>query len=490
MAAHDTAELSTRLLRGYLAAPWAFHLRRSSAALIERLRDSPRPFFDVFESSVIILAETAVIAGLTLVALLVAPLSISVMMAALAVALAIVLRLARRAQLQGGARMAELGASLYRHIQHGLGAAKEVAILGRGRHFADAFEHDARGVATLASRRAVLDAMPRLAVETTFVLGMLALVVVGSLTGDVAAVLPLASLYAYTGFRIVPAVHRIGLQVNSLRWTLGASRALLDDLDLFAPAATSRATPPAPRVELRNVLRAEGVTFTYDDATAPVLSDVTLTIRRGESIAIAGATGAGKSTLVDILIGLLPPSSGAITVDGQPIAGNLRGWQANIGYVPQAPFLLDDSIRRNIALGVADQEVDDAAVRRALVLARLDDVVRRLPAGLDTPVGEGGSRLSGGERQRVAIARALYRDPALVVFDEATSSLDPGTEREIADAIEALRGDRTVVVIAHRLSTIQRCDRMVVLHAGRVDAAGTWAEMAAGSVAFRSMAAI
>lgn len=489
-AAHDSAELSTRLLRGYLAAPWSFHLRRSSAALTERLRDSPRPFFDVFESSAIILAEAAMIAGLVLVALLVAPWHITLMMAGLGLTLAVMLRLARRAHLRGGARTADLGASLYRHIQHGLGAAKEVTILGRGAHFADAYERDARAQAALDSQRAVLEAAPRLAVESAFVLGMLALVVAGSLSGNLASVLPVVSLYAYAGFRIVPAAHRIALQVNSLRWTLGASAALLEDLDTFAPAVRHEVNGTYERLEFHETLRADNLSFTYEGADAPVLAGVTLAIRRGESVAIAGATGAGKSTLVDILIGLLTPSSGQVTVDGRPIAANLRGWQRNIGYVPQAPFLLDDTLRRNIALGVLDAAIDEAAVRRAVSLARLDDVARRLPEGLDTPIGEGGIRLSGGERQRVAIARALYRDPALVVFDEATSSLDPGTEREIALAIDALRGDRTVIVIAHRLSTIQRCDRMFLLHGGRIDAAGTWADLATGSDTFRALAAI
>jgi ATP-binding cassette, subfamily B, bacterial PglK len=177
-------------------------------------------------------------------------------------------------------------------------------------------------------------------------------------------------------------------------------------------------------------------------------------------------------------------------VDGQPISANLPGWQANIGYVPQHPFLLDDTIRRNIALGIGDAEIDEGAIRRALALARLDRFVDSLPDGLDTVVGEQGVRLSGGERQRIAIARALYRDPALVVFDEATSALDPGTEREIADAIDALRGDRTIVVVAHRLSTVQRCDRVILLHDGRVEADGPWTALAHGSAAFRAVAAL
>jgi ABC-type multidrug transport system fused ATPase/permease subunit len=217
---------------------------------------------------------------------------------------------------------------------------------------------------------------------------------------------------------------------------------------------------------------------------------VSVTVRRGESVAIVGATGAGKTTLVDILIGLLEPTQGSVRVDGTSIAEHLGGWHQNIGYVPQMPFLLDDTLRRNVALGVADPEIDDEAVSRALTVARLQDLTARLPLGVETLLGERGIRLSGGERQRISIARALYRDPALVIFDEATSSLDPGTERDVAEALDAVRGGRTVIVIAHRQTTVERCDRVVLLSDGRITATGSYAELAATSDVFRAVAAL
>jgi ATP-binding cassette, subfamily B, bacterial PglK len=492
LVARGAAELSARLLRACLAAPWPFHLRRSSATMLERLRDSPRSYFDVLDGASVIVAETALIAGLVVVALVAAPPALTLLMAGLGIVAALVLRATRRRQLRGGARATEFGTSLYRHIQHALGAVKEVTLLGRGAHFADAYAEEACAAAALESRRAVYDALPRLVVESAFILGMLLLVVISGLTGGAASVLPLAGLFAYAGFRIAPAANRIAVQAGSLRWAIGASAALLDDLETLAPASAAHSHRDAepPRLGFREALNVEGVTFTYEGASRPVLDRVTLTLRRGESLAIAGATGAGKTTLVDVIVGLLTPSAGEVTVDGQPISANLPGWQANIGYVPQHPFLLDDTIRRNIALGIGDAEIDEGAIRRALALARLDRFVDSLPDGLDTVVGEQGVRLSGGERQRIAIARALYRDPALVVFDEATSALDPGTEREIADAIDALRGDRTIVVVAHRLSTVQRCDRVILLHDGRVEADGPWTALAHGSAAFRAVAAL
>lgn len=485
----DTATLCTRLLRAYMHAPWTFHLHRSSATVLESLHGSTRAYFQALEAASTVLTETGVIMALGLVAVTVAPAGVTVSAAAIALVLIGLARLARRAQQRGGERSAELGAALYRHVQHGLGAVKEVSILGRGQFFVDAFERDARASARLDTRRAVLDALPRLLIESGFVLGMLTLLAVASAAGSTASALPLISLYAYAGFRVIPAVHRIAIQMNGLRWALGASAALLEDLE-----HTERiALPPrtrAPRMTFRRELKAERVSFTYTGSVSPVLADVSLSIQHGDSVAIVGATGAGKTTLVDVLIGLLPPSGGRVTVDGEPIEANIAGWQQNIGYVPQVAFLLDDTLRRNIAIGIPDGEIDEPAVERAVTLARLDGTVRKLPLGLDTRIGENGVRLSGGERQRVSIARALYRDPSLLVFDEATSSLDPATERDIAEAIEPLRKGRTILVIAHRLSTVERCDRVLLLQDGRIAAAGTYRELADRSPEFRAVAAL
>ncbi len=488
VTAFDTAALSARLLRAYLGAPWPFHLRRNSAVQIETIRESTRPFFEVFESASMVLTEGAVVVALAIVAASAAPVAVTLISLLIAVVLAAVLQVTRAAQRRGGEQQFELATALYRHVQHALGALKEVRILGRAGFFSDAFTRDARACAALDTRRATLDAVPRLVLETSFIVGLLVLVATGAAGADPATVLPLVSLYAYTGFRIIPAAHRIALHVNNLRWGLAATAPLVKDLQTFEPPPGDAPIPV--RMEFRQSLQAELVQFAYGDGGRPVLEGLSLTIRCGESVAIVGATGAGKSTLVDLLIGLLTPSSGRVTVDGVPIDTNLAGWQRNIGYVPQTPFLLDDTLRRNVAFGVPDAGIDDAALGRALTTARLDDVVSRMPHGLDTMIGERGIRLSGGERQRISIARALYGNPSLVIFDEATSSLDPGTEREVAQAIDALRGPRTIIVIAHRLTTVARCERVLLIAEGRLAADGPYGEIAAGNAAFRSVAAL
>ena len=203
---------------------------------------------------------------------------------------------------------------------------------------------------------------------------------------------------------------------------------------------------------------------------------------------MVGPSGAGKSTLIDLLLGLLEPTAGRITVDGRDIVTAMRSWRRHIGYVPQEPFILDDTVRRNVAFGLADAEIDDRRVLAALTRAQLSDVVAGLPRGLDTMLGERGTRLSGGQRQRVAIARALYHEPEVLVFDEATSALDTPTERELIAALEALRGVKTLVVIAHRLTTVRRCDRLALLRDGRLAAVGPYDDLIARDPGFRQMA--
>jgi ATP-binding cassette subfamily C protein len=239
---------------------------------------------------------------------------------------------------------------------------------------------------------------------------------------------------------------------------------------------------------LEREIKLVDVALTYPNAPRPALDGVSIAIRRGESIAFVGGSGAGKTTIVDTIIGLLQPSEGHVEIDGHKLEGEIVArWRKAIGYIPQVVYLSDDTIKRNVAFGVDDREIDAARVERALAAASLDELVASLPDGIDTFVGERGVRLSGGQRQRIGIARALYLEPRVLVLDEATSSLDGVTERQIVDAIEKLRTDRTMIVIAHRLSTVRSCDRLVFMEHGRIQDVGSWEEIHARNPGFQRL---
>jgi len=286
---------------------------------------------------------------------------------------------------------------------------------------------------------------------------------------------------------MIPSANRVLMYIDTLRRSTPAIERLVADQETFKPEVAP-ANGSERSLEFHDAVRLERVTYSYAAAPRPVLHDVTLAIGRGASVGIVGPTGAGKSTLVDLILGLIDPSAGRVTVDGVELPAVRAAWQRRIGYVPQVAFLFDDTIRRNVALGIPDDDVDEERLKQAVALAQLDGFVATLPAGLDTTVGERGLRLSGGQRQRIAIARSLYHQPELLVFDEATAALDNATERDVTAAIEALKGKKTLIIIAHRLTTVRRCDTLIMLHEGRVVATGPYEALIEDSPDFRAMA--
>jgi ATP-binding cassette subfamily C protein len=473
----SSALAAERLLARYLSAEYLFHVRRSGASLIETMTRASEVAFEAGAGSAVnILAEAITIAALATVLVIAAPPITTVTVAIVLAVVLVPIVLMRRSWERIGETERSLHEQQAHLLQQSLGAVKDVTVTGRQAFFEERFRTTRRHLARVKQRRAAAANLARLGVEATLILSMLLIVFLVMRaevpSGDTVSVL---ALFAYTGFRVVPSANRIMLNAGYLREARPWIHAIDEDMRRLRPPVLPRFEHEPPMLQRSLVF--DRVAFRYEPEARPSLEDVSFTVLRGQSIGIVGPTGAGKSTLVDVLLGLLRPSHGRVLVDDQPLEGRERAWQRQLGYVSQNIYLLDDTLRRNIAFGIPDGAIDEARLGRAIAQARLDDVVASLPQKIETIIGEDGVRLSGGQRQRVAIARALYHDPAVLVFDEATAALDTQTEREITEAISRMHGERTVIAIAHRLSTVKSCDQLIYLRDGRVAGIGTYDEL-------------
>lgn len=482
------AELSCDLLRRYLSAAYPFHFGRNSSDLIRNCTTTVGQSLGVLSGAMGLMTDSLMALGMVGVLVATSPgLSLLAGVAVIVIVLG-VLRLTRRAAARLGRGRHDLSASILRSLQQALGGVKELKVLGRERHFSDEYAARQREALLIGYLSITLDSLPAVVLQTVLVCGGLGLLAALTAAGETGVqTLPIAAVFGYAGLRILPMANGLIGTLNHIR----SSGPAVDELyeDYIALAAGDEQADGA-HVEFTSSIELDDVSYTYPSAAKPAITSVSLAIRRGESIGIIGATGAGKSTLVDIILGLLPPTSGRIAVDGIDLSATSTPWKRRVGYVPQTIHLIDDSLRRNIALGIKDHDVDEERLRAVLEAAQLQSFVSQLPDGLDTCVGERGVRLSGGERQRIAIARALYHDPDVLIFDEATASLDVQTETEINRTISALRSVKTVVVIAHRLSSVKSCDRLVWLAGGRVLDVGSFDELRNRRADFRALIAM
>ena len=466
------ANLSQRLFTTYLRQPYTFHLQRNSAQLIRNAIKEVAQFVGgAITPGLSLIAEGLVIVGVAILLLIVEPVGAVIVVLVLGVA-GWTFQRATRAQISrwGIARQLHEGLRL-QHLQQGLGGAKDVKLLGRESDFLAQFKEHNTQSARVGQFEATLQQLPRLWLELLGVAGLATLVLTMIAQGrNLGTIVPTLGLFAVAAFRLMPSINRVLIAVQALRYGRPAINTLYEELKLAAPDPVP-AGPATPT--FRSEIRLSAVSFTYATGIAPAIDSLSIFIKKGEAVGFVGPSGSGKSTLVDIIMGLLTPTSGQVVVDGKDIQQNLRAWQDQIGYVPQSIYLTDDTLRRNIAFGLANDQIDDGAVHRAMKAAQLEEFVNTLPKGLATRVGERGVRLSGGQRQRIGIARALYHDPAVLVLDEATSALDAATERDVMGAVTALQGSKTVLIVAHRTSTVESCDRLYKLVQGRVVETGS-----------------
>ncbi len=473
------AELSRRAFSSYLRQPYSFHLRRNSAELIQSVIGEINLFtFNVVAPGINLVAELLVFGGLAALLFIVEPKGALALIAILASIGWSFYRITRVRVERWGRERQYHDSWRIQHVQQGLGGIKDIKLLGREENFLRQYDIHNQLSSRAGRLQATIQQLPRLWMESLAVVSLAILVATvvgqGRGVGDLLATL---GVFLAAAFRLMPSANRILVALQSLGYGVPVIETLSSELHSLRPSSVPACI--SSNLPFEGSIRLDSLTFCYDTLHPPEVKDISLIVRKGEMIGIVGTSGAGKSTLVDLVLGILPPTSGEVTVDGRNIHDSLPAWQAQIGYVSQTIYLTDDTILRNIAFGLADEEIDNSAVWRALRSAQLDGFVQSLPEKLDTIVGERGVRLSGGQRQRIGIARALYRDPPILVLDEATSSLDAATEKGVMEAVQSLHGKKTVIIVAHRTATVEKCDRVYRLDSGRMVAEGLPADVLA-----------
>lgn len=462
--------ISHTLFRSYLTQNYAFHLHRNSAELLRNILGEASLFGQLLTFLIYILTEGLVLLGISLLTIWVEPLGIIVIVALASVVTFFYYMTRRHVSRWGQERQFHEGLRV-QHVQQGLGGVKDVLVFGRETNFVDKFKLHNLVTSRASQFNEALNKIPRLFLEMFVILGMCLLVgFMVVMDRNATEIITTLGVFAAASFRIIPSINRLVSSVQNLRFNLPVIKTISDELKEFN-SITTRETS-TERMIFESEIKIENITFTYPESNVPALDNVSLTIQRGKSIGIIGSSGSGKSTLVDIILGLFTPDGGNILVDGRNIQPNLRSWTNIIGYVPQTIFLTDESLRHNIAFGLADDEIDDKAVEKALNAAQLSEFVVSLDLGLDTIVGERGVRLSGGQRQRIGIARALYHNPEILILDEATSSLDTHTEKKVMESVLRLQGEKTIIIVAHRLSTIENTDLLIKLDKGIIVESG------------------
>ena len=486
--------ISLRMLNAYLSQPYAWFLTRNSSGLGSAVLGEVQKVVTTALLPAMRLI-TSVVLAVSLIALLVIirP-GVAFIAAGLLGGIYVVLYVSiRQSSNRMGKERHRMNELRYQIVGEAFGGMKDVKLLGLEAYFSARFRHPAERVAYYDSANLIMREVPRYIIEGVafgaLLLFVLYLLVSGD--GDLGSVVPILSVYAFTTIRLFPAMQGVYTAVGQMRF----AEPTLDKLhaDYVATGAGDgprRLTLKAPPVRLTERLELRDVAYAYPNAERAALSGLSIAVEARTSVGLVGGTGAGKTTAVDIMLGLLEPQAGALVIDGVPITpATLPGWQRSIGYVPQHIFLTDDTIAANIAFGQKASDIDMAAVERAARIAELHDfILRELPEGYATKAGERGVRLSGGQRQRVGIARALYHDPDVLILDEATSALDNLTEKAVMDAVANLGHAKTIVMIAHRLSTVRDCDTIYMLEQGRVVAAGSYDELLETNRQFRALA--
>ncbi|MCM1188876.1 MAG: ABC transporter ATP-binding protein/permease [bacterium] len=463
---------SERMMRNYLRRSYEFYLNADTAVVQRSITADVNNMYALILSLLQLMSDCVV--SLFVVCYCLSKSGVMTVLLAVAMLLLmyVIKKVLKPVMYRAGKDNQDYYSRLFKWISQTVQGIKEVKVACKEQYFVSEYQKCGKGYVDAVQRYSLYNNIPKLLIETACVAVMMGymifLTAAGKSTGDM---LEIFSTLAAAAFVLLPCVNRINNQINSMAYFepffMGVSDNLQDEItgekvDLSFASEDEEKLPVTKCVELKNI------TYAYPNTEKLIFDHADMTIPIGASVGIVGTSGAGKSTLVDILLGLLEVREGTVYADGVDVRQNYRRWLKNIGYIPQMIFMLDDTIRRNVAFGVPEDRADEERIWEVLREAQLDEFVKGLPEGLDTGIGERGIRLSGGQRQRIGIARALYHDPEVLVLDEATSALDNDTEKAIMEAINRLHGRKTLIIIAHRLQTIEQCDIVYRVEDGKV----------------------
>lgn len=488
-------ELSSRLFHYYMNQSWLFHAGGNSSELTNKIsQESQRITGGIIAPLMQMNARLVTAFMIALTIFIYNPWVAVFGILMFSTAYISLYRVVRRQLTRNGETVTREQALRFKLMGEGFGGIKDTLLLGRQGIFTQRFTKASERFSHSLGRSQVLSQVPRYAIELIAFSAVILLVIYLLIAheGNVGTILPILSVYALAGFKLLPAFQQVYSSVSLVKGNLSAFESLRDDLKNSTKTINSIHTVEKEDSEhtlFKSHLVFKDVVFKYPSAMRPALNDFDMSIPANKVIGLVGSSGSGKSTAIDVLLGLVEPTSGQVLIDGVPLSDiELRAWQNNLGFVPQSIFLADASIRENIAFGLPLEGIDEEKIRRSANMAHLDELLQTLPKGLDTKVGERGVQLSGGQRQRIGIARALYHDANVLILDEATSALDGITEKLIMDAIHDFSGKKTIIMIAHRLATVKQCDCIYMLDKGKVIDSGSYEELLVRNPTFKRMA--
>lgn len=468
---NNQQRLSVRMMKSYMQQDYLFHVSKNVAELQRNITNDVNGFFTVALNVLQFLAEFSVSAVIIVFLLIQDWASTLAVASLLLLFMGFFMVFFRKVLVKKGEESRQTNVLVTKWLFQSFSGIKEIKVTNKESFFAANYDKNYKRFAGIQRQQSVLTFLPKPVMETVCICSLMLAMIIKILVvkSDIASFVTTLSIFAVAAFRMLPSFNKITGYISGMMFNKPAIDAVYRDLKEIEALQEQRAANRLDTqcVTFHQTITLDGLSFRYPESDKWILKDAGLTICKNTSVAFIGASGAGKTTAADLILGILEPQEGAVLVDGTDIRQCMSSWHEKLGYIPQTIYLMDDTIRANIAFGIPESEIDDAAIAKAVKEAQLDEFVCTLPEGLDTMVGDRGVKLSGGQRQRIGIARALYRNPQVLVLDEATSALDNETETEVMRAIDGLHGSRTLIVIAHRLSTIKNCDFVYEVGGGR-----------------------